>query len=163
MVVVLKQGTIEERGTHQELLRTGGLYSRIFQAQLQLERGVRRRIEMEPDRAVQSLARLHAEWSVPISPSASAAKALESLGKIEVQPVGLHSNPGPEHVFVDNTGRRLSGIIDFGDAYISHSGFDLRRWTEEADRQELLAGYAADEPWRRASTPAGVSSPLPDS
>jgi len=39
MVVVLTHGTIEERGTHQELLRTGGLYSRIYQAQLQLERG----------------------------------------------------------------------------------------------------------------------------
>lgn len=74
-----------------------------------------------------------------------AAKALEPLGAIEAQPVGLHSNPGPEHVFVDTSAKRLSGIIDFGDAYISHPAFDLRRWTEEEDRRELLAGYAADE------------------
>ena len=40
MVVVLAEGTIEECGTHQQLLRTGGLYARIYQAQLQLERGV---------------------------------------------------------------------------------------------------------------------------
>jgi ABC-type multidrug transport system fused ATPase/permease subunit len=39
MVVVLTHGTIEERGTHQELLQTGGLYSRIYRAQLQIERG----------------------------------------------------------------------------------------------------------------------------
>jgi ATP-binding cassette, subfamily B, multidrug efflux pump len=39
MVVVLTHGTIEERGTHQELLQTGGLYSHIYRAQLQIERG----------------------------------------------------------------------------------------------------------------------------
>ena len=33
-VVVLENGGIEEQGTHKELLTNGGLYERIFRAQL---------------------------------------------------------------------------------------------------------------------------------
>jgi Ser/Thr protein kinase RdoA (MazF antagonist) len=56
----------------------------------------------------------------------------------------LHSNPGPEHVFVDPSSRTLSGLIDFGDAYISHPSLDLRRWTAPEDCAALLDGYGAE-------------------
>src|SRR5436309_15671856 len=52
----------------------------------------------------------------------------------------LHSNPGPEHVFVDPRTGEMTGLIDFGDAYISHPAFDLR-WPRAADRADILAGY----------------------
>jgi hygromycin-B 7''-O-kinase len=106
---------------------------------------VRLRIETELQRAVENLAGPPAEWNLTLAPGALAARALQPLGAMEAQPVGLHSNPGPEHVFVDTATRSLSGLIDFGDAYISHPAFDLRRWTQEEDRRQLLAGYAADE------------------
>jgi Ser/Thr protein kinase RdoA (MazF antagonist) len=57
--------------------------------------------------------------------------------------VPVHSNPGPEHVFVDPDTRRLSGVIDFGDAYLSHPALDFRRWAQPADRAALMAGYTA--------------------
>lgn len=57
------------------------------------------------------------------------------------EPVALHSNPGPEHVFVDPSTGRFTGIIDFGDAYRSHPALDLRPWPQAADATELLAGY----------------------
>jgi hypothetical protein len=34
-------------------------------------------------------------------------------------------------------------VIDFGDAYLSHPALDLRRWGQAADRDAVLAGYAA--------------------
>ena len=58
-------------------------------------------------------------------------------------PVALHSNPGPEHVFVDPSTRRFSGLIDFGDAYRSHPALDLRPWRQAADIKHVLAGYRA--------------------
>lgn len=61
-------------------------------------------------------------------------------------PVALHSNPGPEHVFVDPATGRFSGIIDFGDAYRSHPAMDLRPWRQPADTSDLLAGYQAAGP-----------------
>jgi aminoglycoside phosphotransferase (APT) family kinase protein len=56
-------------------------------------------------------------------------------------PVALHSNPGPEHVFVDPSTGGFSGLIDFGDAYRSHPALDLRPWRQSADNTEVLAGY----------------------
>ena len=55
--------------------------------------------------------------------------------------VALHSNPGPEHTFVDPMTGELTGIIDFGDAYFSHPVIDLRRYRAPADRAAVLAGY----------------------
>jgi hygromycin-B 7''-O-kinase len=60
--------------------------------------------------------------------------------------VALHANPGPPHAFVDpNTGRFI-GLIDFGDAYISHPALDLWRWRWPTERAAALAGYTADAP-----------------
>ncbi len=61
----------------------------------------------------------------------------------DIELVALHSNPGPEHVFVDADTHALSGLIDFGDAYIAHPGFDWR-WPDHADRLALLAGYSEE-------------------
>lgn len=58
----------------------------------------------------------------------------------------LHSNPGPPHAFVDAMTGAYSGLIDFGDAYISHPAFDLRTWPAREDRRALLDGYSADSP-----------------
>ena len=45
--------------------------------------------------------------------------------------------------FVDPDHKTFSGLIDFGDAYLSHPAFDLVRWPDEADRAALLDGYRA--------------------
>src|SRR5438105_1817104 len=60
--------------------------------------------------------------------------------------VALHSNPYHEHTFVDPDTGAYVGLIDFGDAYISHPTFDLRRWRTRPEREALMAGYTADEP-----------------
>lgn len=59
----------------------------------------------------------------------------------DTAPVALHSNPGPEHVFVDPATGGLSGLIDFGDAYRSHPAFDPRTWVSRGDSEALLSGY----------------------
>ena len=64
--------------------------------------------------------------------------------------MALHSNPYLEHVFVHPENGAYSGLIDFGDAFISHPACDLRRWTRPADRTALLEGYAAGEPVNEA-------------
>jgi hygromycin-B 7''-O-kinase len=58
----------------------------------------------------------------------------------------LHSNPGPPHTFVDSETGQFIGLIDFGDAYISHPTLDVGRWRQPAERAAALAGYTADEP-----------------
>jgi aminoglycoside phosphotransferase (APT) family kinase protein len=60
--------------------------------------------------------------------------------------VALHSNPGPPHAFVDRSTERFQGLIDFGDAYISHPALDLWRWRWPTERAAALRGYTADAP-----------------
>ena len=67
-----------------------------------------------------------------------AAPILDEVPEAEVL-TPLHANPGPEHVFVNDDGT-FSGLIDFGDSYISHPVFDFRS-TPVRDRSLLLAGY----------------------
>ena len=55
-------------------------------------------------------------------------------------PVLLHSNPGPTHVFCAEDGA-FTGVIDFGDSYLSHPAMDLRTWPDPADRVALREGY----------------------
>jgi hygromycin-B 7''-O-kinase len=71
-----------------------------------------------------------------------AARCLASLPS-DTQPVVLHSNPGPEHAFVDPVTGTFTGLIDFGDAYRSHPALDLRPWSDPADAASLLAGYSS--------------------
>ncbi len=84
-------------------------------------------------------------WDFEMSPEQVGARALAALPTSRER-VALHSNPYLEHVFVDPQTGAYSGLIDFGDAFISHPACDLRRWTQPADRAALLDGYAADEP-----------------
>ena len=35
MILVMREGSVVERGTHQELLNTGGLYSTLWEQQIQ--------------------------------------------------------------------------------------------------------------------------------
>lgn len=55
--------------------------------------------------------------------------------------VALHANPGPVHTFVEPATGAFTGLIDFGDAYVSHPALDLRRWDRHEDRVALLEGY----------------------
>lgn len=64
----------------------------------------------------------------------------------DTEPVALHSNPGPEHTFVNSGTATFTGLIDFGDAYRSHPALDLRPWTDPADADALLAGYSSAGP-----------------
>ena len=80
--------------------------------------------------------------------------------------VALHSNPGPEHTFVDPVSGTLTGIIDFGDAYFSHPVHDLRRFRAPEDRESVLLGYFEDSPaseefmgvWRVACAMADIAA-----
>jgi aminoglycoside phosphotransferase (APT) family kinase protein len=47
-------------------------------------------------------------------------------------------------VFVDPDTLRFTGVIDFGDAYLSHPALDFRRWAQPSDRTALMQGYARD-------------------
>jgi Ser/Thr protein kinase RdoA (MazF antagonist) len=58
----------------------------------------------------------------------------------------LHSNPGEEHCFVDQSTGRFTGLIDFGDAYRSHPALDVRSWRSLDDSRHLLGGYVRHEP-----------------
>jgi len=84
-------------------------------------------------------------WGLEQTPEDVAERALAMLPRSEER-VALHSNPAPEHTFVDATTGAYTGTIDFGDAYISHPTLDLRRWRDPADREALFAGYTADAP-----------------
>jgi hygromycin-B 7''-O-kinase len=84
-------------------------------------------------------------WSFRLDPLTLSRRAMQFLPDVETW-VSLHSNPGPEHVFVNPETRKLSGIIDFGDAYFGHPVNDLRRWRSPEDREALFAGYTTDAP-----------------
>ena len=84
-------------------------------------------------------------WRFPVPLERIGVRAMESIPRGEPL-VALHSNPGPEHTFVHPGTGRFSGLIDFGDAYISHPAFDLRRWAGAADRDAIWRGYTAEAP-----------------
>jgi aminoglycoside phosphotransferase (APT) family kinase protein len=84
------------------------------------------------------------EWSLQVSPI-QIAERVKTLLPHSDERVALHSNPYHEHTFVDPATGKFSGLIDFGDAYISHPTFDLRRWRTREEREQLLAGYCAEQ------------------
>jgi Ser/Thr protein kinase RdoA (MazF antagonist) len=83
-------------------------------------------------------------WPLDVSPEQLASQVLAGL-PASVELVALHSNPGPVHTFVQPETCAFVGLIDFGDAYISHPALDWR-WPTHADRVALLHGYCADTP-----------------
>ena len=84
-------------------------------------------------------------WHLAIPPQHVGALAMRSVPRSSER-VALHSNPYLEHVFVDLHTGRYSGLIDFGDAYLSHPALDMRRWNRPADREALLQGYTSERP-----------------
>ncbi len=91
------------------------------------------------------LGRSRHPWTFPEPLEAIGSAVMRSMPRGEAR-VALHSNPGPEHAFIDPDGGRFRGLIDFGDAYISHPALDLRRWAGPGDRDAIFAGYTAREP-----------------
>ena len=72
--------------------------------------------------------------------------------------MALRSNPGPTHAFCDQVAR-LTGVIDFGGAYISNRAMDPRTWPDPADRRILRARCldgAADPGFEAAWTVAMI-------
>lgn len=82
-------------------------------------------------------------WSLSQSPEEIGQLALAVLPESDER-VALHSNPGPEHTFVFPDTGAYSGLIDFGDAFISHPALDLRRRAGPRDRDAVLRGYTAE-------------------
>ncbi len=82
-------------------------------------------------------------WPLDRTPEQLSGMALASLPRTEDR-VALHSNPGPEHTFVLPESGTYSGLIDFGDAFISHPALDLRRRAGPRDREAILRGYTAE-------------------
>jgi aminoglycoside phosphotransferase len=83
-------------------------------------------------------------WQLDVSPADLVSRVLAAL-PASVGLVALHSNPGPVHTFVRPDSLDFVGIIDFGDAYISHPALDWR-WPTHADRVALLHGYCDNIP-----------------
>jgi aminoglycoside phosphotransferase (APT) family kinase protein len=84
-------------------------------------------------------------WPFHLSPDEVGRRLMHTLPDVTTI-VALHSNPGPEHVFVDPASGKMTGVIDFGDAYFSHPVNDLRRFRAPADRQTVLEGYVESDP-----------------
>ncbi len=83
-------------------------------------------------------------WRLDVAPADLASRVLAAL-PASVDLVALHSNPGPVHTFVQPDTLDFVGIIDFGDAYISHPALDWR-WPTHTDRVALLQGYCDETP-----------------
>ena len=101
-----------------------------------------RRVEESLGEAVAGIATVPSTWTLEISPQQLSEVALATLPPA-VDIVALHSNPGPAHVFVDPETLELTGLIDFGDAYIGHPSFDWR-WPRPEDRRMVLNGYEGE-------------------
>lgn len=105
---------------------------------------LRRRLESLFAQILNEMSQLPEHWQIREA-NTIAKTALDALPDTPER-ITLHSNPAPEHVFIDPITKRLAGLIDFGDAYISHPSFDLRPWPNLPDRDALLAGYRQDSP-----------------
>lgn len=104
---------------------------------------VKERIESSFTRLVEKMHNDNSDWTLSLTPEQVAKRAIDTLPET-TERVGLHSNPGPTHTFVHADTGRFSGLIDFGDAYISHPALDLYRWNLPEDREAVLAGYTSE-------------------
>ena len=84
-------------------------------------------------------------WPLGLSLQEVGERVVASLPENDER-VALHSNPYLEHTFVDPQAHTYLGAIDFGDAYLSHPAFDVRRWNRPAEREALLRGYTSQGP-----------------
>ncbi|MGI8614485.1 MAG: aminoglycoside phosphotransferase family protein [Nocardioidaceae bacterium] len=100
---------------------------------------LRERLEAGFADLVDLLAERPQRWSFSVAPQDVAELALAMIPG-SFTPVLLHSNPGLTHVFCAEDGA-FTGVIDFGDSYLSHPAMDLRTWPDPADRMALREGY----------------------
>ena len=110
------------------------------------ESEVRSRIVDGLRRPAEAIASQADGWPLEIKPVALAERMINNIPNSRIARVALHSNPGPEHVFIDPTSLQFQGLIDFGDAYISHPAFDMRRWSSPDDWPAFIEGYQSEEP-----------------
>ena len=101
--------------------------------------GLRDRLSAMFDHLISALS-ADQRWAAMIDLRALADQCLADL-PASTPPATLHSNPGPEHCFVDPGTGRFTGLIDFGDAYRSHPALDVRSWRSPEDSRHVLAGY----------------------
>ena len=94
--------------------------------------------------AVQVIGETPNLWRLGVSPADLASRVLAAL-PASVDLVALHSNPGPVHTFVQPDTLDFVGLIDFGDAYISHPALDWR-WPTHTDHLAILQGYCDEAP-----------------
>ena len=124
----------------QEPLRASGL---LFSDQSPVD--VRWRMGSMFDTIAEMIQKRGLNWDYSISPEQVGRRVMACFPDTwEI--VALHSNPGPEHTFVDPVSGKLTGIIDFGDAYFSHPTHDLRRFRAPEDRVAVLSGYFEESP-----------------
>ncbi len=103
------------------------------------------RLETWFARAVEAISRNPAAWPLELPPEEAARRVLGGLPPAEER-VALHTSPSPIHVFVDPDTHRFTGLIDFGDSFVSHPALDLRQWGRHKDQAALMEGYAAESP-----------------
>lgn len=105
---------------------------------------VRNRFEESFEELIERIKDKNIAWTLPYTPEQVAEKALAALPESS-ECVTLHSNPGPTHTFVNASTGIFTGLIDFGDAYVSHPAWDLWRWNLPEDRQAVLSGYTEEK------------------
>ena len=105
---------------------------------------VRHRFEESFEELIERIKGKNIKWVLPYTPEHVAEKALAALPESNER-VALHSNPGPTHTFVNSSTGIFTGLIDFGDAYVSHPAWDLWRWNLPKDREAVLSGYTEEK------------------
>ncbi len=103
-----------------------------------------RRLESRFGDVADAIAQHPEKWTFHAPYQDVVASALAML-PTEFSPVVVHSNPGPTHVFHDGDGA-VTGLIDFGDSYLSHPAMDLRSWPDPTDRVALHNVYLGSRP-----------------
>jgi len=106
---------------------------------------IRMRLEGQVTEMVEKMHAFGRAWPLAIPLEDVAARVFATLPETD-ECVALHSNPGPSHTFVDRVTGRFTGLIDLGDAYISHPALDLWRWRLPDDRTAVFQGYTAEGP-----------------
>jgi len=126
----------------------GFLHSGLFPIDRDQQDLAKRLIEPLRDLADQ-ISQENLEWALSLTPQQIVEKVSGIIQYDEKR--ALHSNPALSHTFVDPASQMLTGLIDLGDAYISHPSNDLRRFPSPRDRHELFDGYnslkKADDPF----------------
>ena len=155
--VAVRNAKLEGQTRHEALKDLGGMLRRIHSIPQEALResglffgdqspvDVRWRMGSLFDDVAEMIRQEGKVWNFRLTPEEVGRRLMRTLPDVKTI-VALHSNPGPEHTFVDPASGKLTGVIDFGDAYFSHPVNDLRRYRSPADRQAVLEGYLESGP-----------------